>query len=89
MTRLVLIIFFLEVGLVLALAPWSAYWDRNYFAETMPAVRALVSNNFVRGGVTGLGLVNICAAVMDLVGMFAARRGADDLSIAQSQTAEE
>ena len=89
MTRLVLIIFFLEVGLVLALAPWSAYWDRNYFAETMPAVRALIGNNFVRGGVTGLGLVNICAAVMDLVGMFVARRSADDLSIAHSQTAEE
>ena len=89
MTRLVLIIFFLEVGLVLALAPWSAYWDRNYFAETMPAVKELISNNFVRGGITGLGLVNICAAVMDLVGMFSARRSANDLSIAQSQAAKE
>jgi hypothetical protein len=87
-TRLVLIIFFLEVGLVLALAPWSAYWDRNYFAETIPAVRALISNNFVRGGVSGLGLVNICAAVMDLVGLFSARRSEEALSIA-SQTAKE
>ena len=89
MTRLVLTIFFLEVGLVLALAPWSAYWDRNYFAETMPAVKELISNNFVRGGVTGLGFVNICAAAADLFGMFAARRRPGDVSIAQSQTAEE
>jgi len=89
MTRLVLVVFFLEVGLVLTLAPWSAYWDRNYFAETMPVVHALITNNFVRGAVTGLGLVNICAAVADLVGMLMNRKGASALSIVSSQPAEE
>lgn len=89
MSRLLLILFFLEVGLVLTLAPWSAYWDRNYFAETMPLVHGLITNNFVRGAVTGLGLVNICAAVVDLVGMFIARRSPTNISIVQSQTAEE
>lgn len=88
MSRLVLVIFFLEVGLVLTLAPWSTYWDRNYFAETMPAVRLLITNNFVRGGVTGLGLINICAAMADLVGLFASRRASDDMSIARSGPAE-
>ena len=39
MSRLVLAIFFLEVGAVLTLAPWSAYWDRNYFAETLQSIR--------------------------------------------------
>jgi hypothetical protein len=88
-TRLVLVVFFLEVGLVLALAPWSAYWDRNYFAETVPLIHAMVTNNFVRGAVTGLGLVNICAAVADLVGMFLARRDAPDLSIVGSHPGED
>jgi hypothetical protein len=88
MTRLVLVVFFLEVGLVLTLAPWSAYWDRNYFAETLPMVHELITNNFVRGAVTGLGLVNICAAVADLVGMFMNRKNASTLSIV-SQPAEE
>ena len=87
MTRLVLVVFFLEVGLVLTLAPWSAYWDRNYFAETLPAVHALITNNYVRGAVTGLGLINIFAAVADLVGMFLARKNST-LSIL-SQPAEE
>jgi hypothetical protein len=87
-TRLVLVVFFLEVGLVLTLAPWSAYWDRNYFAETMPAVHAFITNNYVRGAVTGLGLVNIFAAVADLVGMFMARKSGSTLSIL-SQPAEE
>jgi hypothetical protein len=89
MTRLVLVVFFIEVGLVLTLAPWSAYWDRNYFAETLPLVDALITNNFVRGAVTGLGLVNIGAAVADLVGMFLNRKSASTLSIASSQPAEE
>ena len=88
MTRLVLVVFFLEVGLVLTLAPWSAYWDRNYFAETLPAVHALITNNYIRGAVTGLGLVNIFAAVADLVGMFLARKSGSTLSIL-SQAAEE
>jgi hypothetical protein len=88
-TRLVLVVFFLEVGLVLTLAPWSAYWDRNYFAETMPVVHALITNNYVRGAVTGLGLVNICAAVADLVGMVMNRKSASALSIVSSQPAEE
>ena len=88
MTRLVLVVFFLEVGLVLTLAPWSAYWDRNYFAETMPVVHALITNNYLRGAVTGLGLVNIFAAVADLVGMFLARKSGSTLSIL-SQPAEE
>jgi hypothetical protein len=88
-TRLVLVIFFLEVGLVLTLAPWSAYWDRNYFAETVPLVHTLMTNNFVRGAVTGLGLVNICAAAADVIGLLMARRAPANLSIAQSRPAEE
>jgi hypothetical protein len=89
MSRLVLVIFFIEVGLVLTLAPWSAYWDRNYFAETLPAVRSLITNNFVRGAITGLGVINICAAVVELIGLFASRRRTDDVAIARSQPAEE
>jgi hypothetical protein len=73
MRRLVIVIFFLEVGFVLTIAPWSAYWDRNYFAETLPLIHRLITNNFVRGAVTGLGLVNVCAAIVELVGIFLAR----------------
>ena len=66
MMRLILIVFYVEVGLVLAVVPWSAYWERNYFAQMSPAVNALVTNNYIRGGVTGLGAVNLFAALADL-----------------------
>jgi hypothetical protein len=72
--RLLLMTCFLEVGLVLALAPWSEYWDRNYFAESLPLMHVIITNNFARGAVTGLGLVNLGAAIAELASMFAARR---------------
>jgi hypothetical protein len=74
MIRLLLIIFFLEVGLVLAVAPWSAYWERNYFAGLAPMLHAVITNAFFRGAVSGLGLVNLAAAIAELRSLLAARR---------------
>ena len=68
--------FFLEVGLLLIVLPWSAFWERNYFAESWPVLQPLMSNNFVRGAVTGLGLVNLFAGFADLAVVFAARPSA-------------
>ena len=65
--------FFLEVGLLLIVLPWSAFWEHNYFATAWPALQAFVTNNFVRGAVTGLGLVNLFAGFADLALVFAAR----------------
>ena len=72
--RLLLTAFFLEIGAVLLLAPWSEFWDRNYFAQGLPLVHALMINNFVRGAVSGLGIVNLAAAVAEIYAFFAERR---------------
>jgi len=40
---------------------------------TWPALRELLTNNFVRGAVTGLGLVNLYAGFADLAIVFAGR----------------
>ncbi|MFN2444301.1 MAG: hypothetical protein ABR606_01725 [Vicinamibacterales bacterium] len=56
----------LEIGLLLILIPWSAFWDRNYFAGAVPLVKDAISNNYVRGAISGLGLVNIYAALAEL-----------------------
>ena len=73
--RLLYIAFFLEVGLLLVVLPWSGFWEKNYFAMTWPALRELLTNNFVRGAVTGLGLVNLYAGFADLAIVFATRPG--------------
>ena len=68
--RLVFVAFFLEVGLLLLVVPWSAFWDHNYFAALWPALRPVLMNNFVRGAVSGVGVVNLCAAFADLLVIF-------------------
>ncbi len=71
--RLVYVAFFLEVGLLLLVLPWSAFWERNYFADALPFLRPILTNNFLRGGVTGLGVVNLIAGFADLGDIFLAR----------------
>ena len=53
----------LLVGLILVVAPWTALWDANYMLPPQPAVRAVMLSAFMRGAVTGLGLVNILLAL--------------------------
>ena len=42
---------------------------------TWPALQPLLTNNFVRGAVTGLGVVNLIAGFADLALVFIARTG--------------
>jgi hypothetical protein len=75
--RLVYVAFFLEVGLLLIVLPWSGFWERNYFGLALPGLQPIMTNNFVRGAVTGLGVVNLCAGLVDLAMLFATRERHD------------
>ena len=88
MKRLLLIAFFLEFGFVLLVVPWSAYWDRNYFATVLPAVHDVITNNFVRGAVSGLGVLNVGAGIAELVSLLMARH-VEPVSTASIRHAEE
>jgi hypothetical protein len=48
------------------LIPWSAFWDRNYFVEASSGLGALLTSNYTRGAITGLGLLNVWAALAEL-----------------------
>ena len=61
------------MGLLLLVLPWSAFWEQNYFGGVWPLLRFALANNFVRGGVSGLGVVNLAAGIADLSWVFAAR----------------
>ena len=89
MKRLLLVTFFFEVGFVLIVVPWSAFWDRNYFAQVAPPIEALITNNFVRGAVSGLGVINILAGLAEIVSMVLARTADRPASISPSQLAKD
>jgi hypothetical protein len=72
--RLLFVAYFLEVGLLLVLVPWSGFWDRNYFAVASPALSEVLRNNYVRGGVSGLGIVNLLIGFEELASALWARR---------------
>ena len=61
--RVVLLLLWLSLGLALILVPWSEVWDMNYFLYQYPALAFLVRNFFLRGAISGLGLLNILFAL--------------------------
>jgi hypothetical protein len=75
MKRLIYVAYFLEVGLLLVLVPWTAFWERNYFVVSSPLLQEIVRNNFARGAVSGLGLVNLLLGFEELAALLYARRG--------------
>lgn len=72
--QLLSVAYFLEVGLLLVLIPWSVFWERNYFADALPFLRATLNDNYVRGAVSGLGIVNISVALAELWAVLSSRR---------------
>jgi len=63
----VFVLFCLEVGILLTVLPWTRLWTDNSLLLGFPAIRAFFNHNFVRGLVSGLGLVNIWMGVAEAV----------------------
>lgn len=53
--------------------PWSTFWERNYFTTAWPMLYPLITNNFVRGAISGLGVLNLLAGLAELAPVFAPR----------------
>ena len=64
--RIVFILFCVEIGLILVALPWTRLWDNNYFFSLDPRLSSWLMSSYVRGGVSGLGLVNLGIALAEL-----------------------
>jgi hypothetical protein len=60
-----LITFCVEIGLFLLVFPWTESWDNNYFANSIARVRQYWDNMYLRGAVSGLGLINLYIAAAE------------------------
>jgi hypothetical protein len=58
---------------LLVLIPWSTFWDRNYFVQLSALLGTILKSNYTRGAVTGLGLLNVWAALGELSELFGSR----------------
>lgn len=71
-TVIVYILICFEVGVMLLILPWTRYWDDNFFLYFVtgklnsPGLFSFLTSGWVRGAVTGLGIINILAGLRDL-----------------------
>jgi hypothetical protein len=66
MSAVVFITFCLEMGLFLLIFPWTESWDGNYFSGLMPHMKMYWDNLYVRGAVSGLGVVNLYISLVEI-----------------------
>jgi hypothetical protein len=64
--RLIMATYFVEVGLLLLVIPWSSFWERNSLLEALPVLHVATRNPFLRGAISGLGVLNLGAGVAEL-----------------------
>ena len=71
--RAVLVLFTVGVGLFLVIFPWSDWWNLNYLQELIPGLQSYWDEPSLRGGVMGLGLVNLYVAGLQFVQLLRAK----------------
>ncbi len=58
-----LVLFCFELGLFLLVIPWSRVWEQNYFLYRWPQLASWLMNYYLRGFISGLGLVDLGLSV--------------------------
>jgi hypothetical protein len=66
----------LEAGLFFTVVRWTRIWTMNSLLHESAAVALWADNPFVRGFVSGIGLLHLIFGVRELFRLARARRGA-------------
>ena len=67
LSLVIFVIFCIELGMLLTVLPWTRIWTENSLLAAHPGWRALVQDNFVRGIITGIGLVDVWIGIWEAV----------------------
>ena len=59
--------FFIELGMVLVVLPWTRAWTENHLLLAYPGVQFFLQRNFVRGLISGLGFIDIGFGIWEAV----------------------
>jgi len=68
-------IFALEIGLFLVVFPWMDSWTVNHLQTWFPRLQDLWGDPYLRGAVSGLGLVNVYIAGGEVIRLIRGPRG--------------
>jgi hypothetical protein len=72
--RLLFILYCVEAGIFLIFAPWSPVWDQTMLRLPLAALRTLCLHSYLRGAVSGFGLVHLVWGAHDLQELLSRRR---------------
>lgn len=67
-----------EAGLFFTIVPWTMIWTLNPLLHSSVAVGVIADNPFVRGFVSGIGLLHLLVGIRDLLRILRARRGSGE-----------
>lgn len=68
----------IEAGFFFIVVPWTHFWTMNALLQENAALAALAANPFVRGFVSGIGVIHILIGIKDIVRITHARRVAGE-----------
>ncbi|HEX7828863.1 MAG TPA: hypothetical protein VF787_04375 [Thermoanaerobaculia bacterium] len=66
----------LEAGLFFTVVPWTRLWTMNPLLHNVAAIGAVADNPFIRGFVSGVGVVHLILGVREFARIARARRSA-------------
>jgi len=56
----------LVIGIFLLIFPWTPSWDNNYFAGLSSTLQHWWRNLYLRGAVSGIGVVNLYISLVEV-----------------------
>ena len=65
----------LEAGLFFTVVPWTSIWTGNAILHSSAPLAFVADNNFVRGFVSGLGVLHLILGIRELARVMRARKG--------------
>ncbi len=64
----ILVIFCVYLGVIVTVLPWwTSIWDRNVMLQSHPHLGAVLRLGFVRGIISGMGLLDIWIGISEAV----------------------
>ena len=65
--KIIYILYSIEAGVFLLWLPWMSFWDTNYLTYLYPQILPVITNPFFKGGILGLGIVNLMIGIYEVV----------------------
>jgi uncharacterized membrane protein YccF (DUF307 family) len=63
----VYVLFCMVLGMTLITLPWTSNWFETGWISQFPQVQDILQHGFIRGAISGLGLVDVWLGVMEAV----------------------